>query len=206
VASPTWELPRGYGRPPTPAPAAKRGLSTGATVGIVGGGLAQVLVMVAVVGGIFVYGNNTIRLTATSVAMEPTIRAGQTVSARKVDLGTYRPKRGDIVVFTAPATWIAGGRDQKLIKRVIGLPGERVVCCDPKGQWAIDQTTLAESYLKPGSAMVIAPTDVTVPGGRLWVMGDNRAASNDSRTLFAASRDIEVATIPVSSVSAVVTP
>jgi signal peptidase I len=205
VSSPAWERAHGHGRPPTPAHAAKRGLSNGAIVGIVCGGLALVLIVVAVVVAIIVHGH-TIRLTATGVAMEPTIRAGQTVSARKVDPGKYRPKRGDIVEFTAPATWIAGERDQKLLKRVIGLPGERVACCDAKGQWMIGQTSLAEPYVKAGSATAGARIDVIVPDGRLWVMGDNRAASNDSRTVFASSRDMSVATISVSSVTAVVTP
>lgn len=204
MAAPNRGLAPGHGPIPNPSPAAKRGLSTGAIVGIVGGSLALVLVVVAVVVGILVLGNNTIRLKATGVAMEPTIRAGQTVSAMEVDPGKYRPKRGDIVVFTAPATWLAGDRDQMLIKRVIGLPGERVACCDPQGRWTINGTPLDEPYLKAGSASAIMSFDIIVPDGRLWVMGDNRAASNDSRTLFRQNRDIDVATIPVSSVSAIV--
>jgi signal peptidase I len=181
-------------------------LSTGAIVGIVGGGLVLVLVVVAVVVGFVVFGNDTIKVTAPGASMEPTIRAGQSVSATKVDPGKYRPKRGDIVVFTAPAGWLAGKGDQKLIKRVIGLPGERVACCDPKGQWTINGTPLAEPYVKAGNASAGMTFDVTVPDGRLWVMGDNRAASNDSRTQFSHTRDIGAATILVSTVSAVVKP
>jgi signal peptidase I len=206
VTSPARGPVHGYGRPAVPAHAAKRGLSTGAIAGIVGGSLALVLIIVAVVVVVLIYGNNTIRLTATSVAMEPTIRAGQTVSATKVDPGTYRPKRGDIVVFTAPAAWTASDRDQQLVKRVIGLPGERVACCDTQARWTINGKPLSEPYVKPGTATAGEPFDVTVPDGRLWVMGDNRTASTDSRTLFASIFDMRVATIPVSSVVAVVTP
>jgi signal peptidase I len=183
-------------------------LSTGAIVGIVAGGLTLVLVVVAVavVVGFAVLGNDTIKFTAASASMEPTIRPGQSVSATKVDPGKYRPKRSDIVVFTAPAAWLATKGDRKLIKRVIGLPGERVVCCDPKGRWTIDGTPLAEPYVKAGSASASKPIDATVPDGRLWIMGDNRAASNDSSTLFGQTVDIGVATIPVSTVIAVVKP
>jgi signal peptidase I len=183
----------------------KRGLSTGAIVGIAGGGLALVLVVVAAVVVGLLRGGTTTRLTATGVAMEPTIRAGQTVSARTVERGEYHPKRGDIVVFTAPGSWIAGDKEQKLVKRVIGLPGEHLACCDVQGRWTIEGTPLDEPYVKAGGGAARVPTDIVVPEGRLWVMGDNRAASNDSRTTFAVSHDIDVATVAVSSVSAVVT-
>jgi len=187
-------------------PGARRGLSTGVIVGIVGGALTLVLLVVAVVVGVVVLGTDTIKLTAAGVSMEPTIRSGQTVSATKVDPGEYRPKHGDIVVFTAPAGWLAVAGDQMVIKRVIGLPGERLACCDPKGRWTIGGTPLDEPYVKAGSASAGVPFDVIVPDGRLWVMGDNRAASNDSSTMFGQTRDIGVATIRVSTVSAVVKP
>ncbi|HZM82284.1 MAG TPA: signal peptidase I [Candidatus Limnocylindrales bacterium] len=196
----------GYGPAPYPAPVAKRGLSTGAIVGIVGGGVVLVLVAIAIVAAFMAVGSGTIRLKVPGVSMEPTIRAGQTVTATKVDPGKYRPKRGDIVVFTAPYGWLAGDRDQKLIKRVIGLPGERVACCDPKGQLTIDGRPLAEPYIKAGSVSAGTPFDVRVPDSRLWVMGDNRSASNDSLMQFSNSRDIAAATIPVSTVSGVVKP
>ncbi len=206
MAAPSRGSVPGYPPPPVPAPTARRGLSTGAIVGIVGGGLALVLVVVVVVVSFVGSGSDTIKLTQTGVSMEPTIRAGQSVSATKVDPGKYRPRRGDVVVFAPPDGWLAGGGDQKLIKRVIGLPGERVACCDTSGRWTIDGTPLVEPYLKAGGATARTPLDVVVPDGRLWVMGDNRAASNDSYTLFSRSANISLATVPVSSVSAVVKP
>jgi signal peptidase I len=125
-------LAPGYGPPPI----VKRGTSTGAiVVAIAGGCLAMVLILFAAVVGYVVYNNKSIRYDVPGVGMEPTIQAGQRVSATKVDPGGYRPNRGDIVVFTAPAGWLATNSDQTLIKRVIGLPGERLACGNPQGQW-----------------------------------------------------------------------
>jgi signal peptidase I len=188
-----------------PVAPARRRLPTGAIVGIVLGGVALLLVVVAVLVALFVFGNGVVRLKVPGAAMEPTIRAGQTVSARKVDAGEYRPKHGDIVVFAAPARWAADDNAQ-LIKRVIGLPGERLICCDPQGRWMIGGKPLDEPYVKAGSTSGGMSFDVIVPDGRLWVMGDNRAMSNDSRQQFSVTHDIALATVPVSNVSAIVKP
>jgi len=67
------------------------------------------------------------------------------------------------------------------VKRVVGLPGERVACCDAAGRVTIDGRPLEEPFLlrpAPASTMTF---DVRVPPGRLWVMGDNRDDSGDSR-------------------------
>ncbi|NUT19820.1 MAG: signal peptidase I [Hamadaea sp.] len=186
----------------TPRPP-KRGLSTGAIVGIVAGAVTLFLLAAGILVAVTVLDTDTVRLKATGAGMEPTIRAGQTFSATKVDAGDYQPNRSDVVVFSTPKAWVAAGGDRSLVKRVIGLPGERVSCCDAKGQWLIDDKPLAEPYVqKPGGH---TPTDViVVPAGRLWVMGDNRGASNDSRSMYAITRDIELATIPLSAVTAVV--
>jgi signal peptidase I len=125
-------------------------LPTAAIVGIVLGGVTLLLVVVVVVVALFVFGNGVVRLKVPGAAMEPTIRAGQTVTARKVDPGGYQPKRGDIVVFAAPARWTADD-NAHLIKRVIGLPGERLTCCDPQGRWMIGGKPLDEPYVKAGS-------------------------------------------------------
>jgi len=74
------------------------------------------------------------------------------------------------------------------IKRVIGVPGDRVVCCNAQGLITVNGVALHEqSYLYPGDTPSEAPAgysgrfSITVPAGRLWVMGDNRAVSADSR-------------------------
>jgi signal peptidase I len=183
---------------------AKRSLPTGAIISIVAGGIALVLVVVAGVIA-FTLIRSTMRFTVPGASMEPTIRAGQTVSATKVHPGEYQPKRGDIVIFAAPVTWTTKSGEM-FVKRVIGLPGERVACCDPKGSLYIDTTPLAEPYLKAGATPGRTSFDIKVPDGRLWVMGDNREQSGDSLLSFMNSRDINLATIPVSSVSAIVKP
>jgi signal peptidase I len=74
------------------------------------------------------------------------------------------------------------------IKRVIGVPGDKVVCCNARGLITVNGVPLHEtSYLFPGEAPSDAPAgysgrfSITVPSGRLWMMGDNRAVSDDSR-------------------------
>lgn len=68
------------------------------------------------------------------------------------------------------------------IKRVIGTPGDRVACCNSQGQVTVNGVALRErSYLFPGASPSEIHFSVTVPPGRLWVMGDNRLVSDDSR-------------------------
>jgi signal peptidase I len=69
-----------------------------------------------------------------------------------------------------------------LIKRVIGLPGDTVACCDAQGQVTVNGIPLSEqSYLYPGDAPSEQRFNIVVQPGRLWVMGDHRSISDDSR-------------------------
>ncbi|MEU6720039.1 signal peptidase I [Nonomuraea sp. NPDC046802] len=86
-----------------------------------------------------------------------------------------KPERGDIVVFKG---W-KGGEDT--IKRVIGIGGDHVKCCDAKKRITVNGTPLDEDYLYPGDYPSGDDFDVKVPAGKLWLMGDHRSASADSR-------------------------
>ncbi len=66
-------------------------------------------------------------------------------------------------------------------KRVVGLPGDHVVCCDPRGLLAVNDIAVSEPYLYPGDKPSDLTFDVTVPAQRIWVMGDHRSVSADSR-------------------------
>lgn len=139
-----------------------------------------------------------------SVSMENTLQVDDRVVVEK--LSTVR--RGQVIVFKDPGGWFTGATldergpigkalefvgvlpdtgTEHLIKRVIGLPGDRVVCCDEADRVTVNGQPLNEtSYLVIGPEG--APTqpsaiefDVTVPNGRLLVMGDNRDQSRDSR-------------------------
>jgi signal peptidase I len=86
------------------------------------------------------------------------------------------PTRGDVVVFTHPSY-----PDHFIVKRVIGLPGERVSSTD--GQICIDSHVIADPW---GDGPMCANSDDTVPDGTVWVLGDNRCGSSvDSRVLGA---------------------
>lgn len=137
-----------------------------------------------------------------SITMEPTIRKGQHLTARTVD-EDYVPKIGEIVVYRPPKYWI--DQDPQLdanflIARIIGVPGSSVSCCDAAGKVVVEGRPLPEPYVSVNPASA-ADFEIDVPPGRLWVMGDNRDVSLDSRAYRGTS---EHGTIAISDVVGVV--
>ena len=139
-----------------------------------------------------------------SVSMEETLRVSDRVVVEK--LSTI--KRGQIVVFKDPGGWLTGPAARErgpigqafqfigvlpdpstehLIKRVIGMPGDRVVCCDSAGRLAVNGAALEETgYLfTERDGVQVSPSSIPfealVPAGRVFVMGDHRDRSSDSR-------------------------
>jgi signal peptidase I len=137
-----------------------------------------------------------------SPSMEPLFIKNDRILVQKVSYwGGASPSRGDIVVFKDPGGWLneaettpqgpvtkvmekvglypTGGH---LVKRVIGIGGDRVVCCDAKGRITVNGKALNEkAYLPKGTAPSQIKFDRTIPKNHLWMMGDNRSFSYDSR-------------------------
>ena len=147
-----------------------------------------------------------------SQSMENTLKVGDRVLVNKIVYHTRDIKRGDVVVFNGLDSWdpevqyaepknpvskllhaigsafgvVPGEKDY--IKRVIGVPGDHVACCDVQGRVTVNGHPLTEGsyiYTDPQTGEQNRPSDskfnVTVPTGHLWVMGDHREVSYDSR-------------------------
>jgi len=115
-----------------------------------------------------------------SESMDPTLITGDRVLVNKLSYRLHDVNRGDVVVFDRPKNLPGGPDDPKdLIKRVIGLPGDTVFARD--GRVYVNDRPLKEPYLPAGTSTVNMDQPVTVPKGKVWVMGDNRGNSQDSR-------------------------
>jgi signal peptidase I len=115
-------------------------------------------------------------------------------------------ERGDVIVFRDPGGWLgavstkqvpwttqvtdwflssfgvtAPDSDVHLVKRVIGMPGDHVVCCDANHKLTVNGVEISEPYIMPGTSPSATKFNVTVPANSVWVMGDNRDNSEDSR-------------------------
>jgi signal peptidase I len=116
--------------------------------------------------------------TADGGSMQNTIRVGDDMWLQKGD--TVR--RGDIVAYTIPAGGYGRIPSGTYIKRVIGLPGDRVACCDARGDVTVNGQALHEqAYLHPGDKPSAFAFSATLKPGQVWVMGDDRKISYDSR-------------------------
>jgi signal peptidase I len=151
-----------------------------------------------------------------SGSMEDTLLVGDRVLVNKVVYDLRAPRRGEVIVFKGPDNWvpenpgdtntsllgrISGGLgdlvgvsrpgEKDFIKRVIGLPGDRVSCCDPEGRVFVNGVPLDEPYVHQNSPLDVDADprvcrsrsfdEVLVPPGQLFVMGDHRIISQDSR-------------------------
>ncbi|MEU7942839.1 signal peptidase I [Microbispora bryophytorum] len=111
-----------------------------------------------------------------SESMQNTLLVDDYVVVNKLAYKLGPVERGDIVVFK-------GWNGEDTIKRVIGVGGDHVKCCDAKHRITVNGTPLDEEgkYLYPGAKPSDREFDVKVPMGRLWLMGDHRNNSADSR-------------------------
>jgi len=140
-----------------------------------------------------------------SPSMEHTLNVLDRVLVNKLVYDFRDPRRGEIIVFKAPADWQSGTEGEDFIKRIIGTPGDHVVCCDAQNRLEINGHSLDEPFIYKDADGTQDPAadeafDITVPAGRLWVMGDHRSASGDSLEHYEQTNDIQEATIDEKSI------
>lgn len=157
-----------------------------------------------------------------SGSMENTLQIGDRVAVNKLPFISKTINRGDVVVFRDPANWLpepfeeSGNKilgkvkdglvtvgilpnpaKQYLVKRVIGVAGDKVICCD-NGKLTINGKETSEPYIFAGNKASDLDFNITVPEGKIWVMGDHRGSSADSRY---HQDDVNNGFVPVSKVT-----
>ena len=158
-----------------------------------------------------------------SGSMENTLQINDRVAVNKVPFISGSIHRGDVVVFRDPANWLPEqypGTENKvlakikegfvavgvlpnpakqyLVKRVIGVAGDHIVCCSKSGALEINGKSSVEPYIFAGNKPSEMDFNVTVPEGKVWVMGDHRGASADSRY---HQDDVNNGFVPVSRIT-----
>lgn len=138
-------------------------------------GLAVAIGCVLFLGG-FVWGALLYQpYSVPTDSMSPTVKAGDRVLAERTDGG--RTHRGDVVVFQDSA-W----GSMPMVKRVVGIGGDKVSCCSSQGKLSVNGHAVDEPYLqRTGHDSQNSFKATTVPEGRLFLLGDDRSNSADSR-------------------------
>lgn len=137
-----------------------------------------IILVIAVVFGILIRSFVFQSFYIPSGSMIPTLKIGNRVLVNKLAYDFHPVHRGDIIVFRTPPDDRSNPAIKDLVKRVVGLPGDVVSSKD--GKLYINGKPLSEPYLPPGMVTNGVPT-TKIPPGELWVMGDNRTDSEDSR-------------------------
>jgi signal peptidase I len=117
-----------------------------------------------------------------SGSMIPTLMVGDRILVDKLSYHLHSVHRGDVVVFATPPREVPILMVKDLVKRIIGLPGE-IISSDAKGEVLINGKVLDQPWLTANARADPGPRIVKqrIPAGQIFVMGDNRASSDDSR-------------------------
>lgn len=153
-----------------------------------------IILVIAVVFGILVRTFVFQSFYIPSGSMIPTLKVGNRVLVNELSYDFHPIHRGDVIVFRTPPDDRGNPVIKDLVKRVVGLPGDTVSSAN--GKLEINGKPLSEPYLPPGTVTSGVPTE-KIPPGELWVMGDNRQNSEDSRFFGPISEKLIVGRVSI---------